>query len=93
MEKTISATEAVRKFLEILNSIKYRGDHYTILRGGKPIAFISPAETPLKERTLGELKGLIRRIPRLGDEAERFAADLKKIIKEQPFVPEKGKWE
>jgi len=88
MEKTISATEAVRKFSEILNSIKYRGDHYTILRGGKPIASISPAETPLKERTLGELKGLMKKIPRLGDEAERFGADLKKIIKEQPFVPE-----
>jgi hypothetical protein len=30
MEKTISATDAVRKFSEILNSIKYRGDLYFI---------------------------------------------------------------
>lgn len=60
MEKTISATEAVRKFSEILNSIKYRGNHYTIMRGGKPIASIYPVERPLKERTLNELKTLIK---------------------------------
>lgn len=92
MEKTVSATEAVRKFSEILNSIKYRGDHYTIVRGGKPVASISPVEIPLKERTLGELKGLLKRIPRLDDEAERFEEDLKKIVRNQPSMPEKGKW-
>ncbi len=32
MEKSISVTEAVRRFSEILNSKKCRGDHYTILR-------------------------------------------------------------
>jgi antitoxin (DNA-binding transcriptional repressor) of toxin-antitoxin stability system len=36
--KTITATEAVRKFSEILNSIKYAGADYTIMRGGKPVA-------------------------------------------------------
>ncbi|MBI4690870.1 MAG: prevent-host-death protein [Nitrospirae bacterium] len=76
MEKTITATEAVRKFSEILNAIKYRGNHYTILRGKKPIAFISPAEKHLKERTLGELKGLMAKLPHLGDEAESFGKDL-----------------
>jgi antitoxin (DNA-binding transcriptional repressor) of toxin-antitoxin stability system len=92
MEKTVSATEVVRKFSEILNSIKYRGDHYTIIRGGKPIASISSVETPLKERTLSELKGLIKKIPKLGDEAERFKEDIKMIIKNQPSIPEKDKW-
>lgn len=89
MEKTVSATEAVRKFSEILNSIKYKGNHYIILRGGKPVASISPVETPVKEGTLGELKELIRKLPRLGDEAERFEEDLKEIIKHQPSMPEK----
>lgn len=89
MEKTVSATEAVRKFSEILNSIKYKGNHYIILRGGKPVASISPVETPVKEGTLGELKELIRKLPRLGDEAERFEEDLKEIIKHQPSIPEK----
>jgi len=87
MEKTVSATEVVRKFSEILNSIKYRGDHYTIIRGGKPVASISPVETHLKERTLSELRGLIKKLPHLGDEAERFEEDIKRIVKNQPSMP------
>ncbi len=34
MAKTISATDVVRRFSDILNSIKYRGNHFIILRGG-----------------------------------------------------------
>jgi len=93
MEKTISATEAVRKFSEILNSIKYRGNRYTVVRGGKAVASICPVEeTQVKERTLGELKELIRRLPILGDEAERFEKDLKEIIGTQPSMPKKNQW-
>lgn len=93
MEKTVSATEAVRKFSDILNSIKYKGEHYTIIRGGKPVASISPVETQIKERILGELKGLLKKLPRLGDEEiERFEKDLKKIRKHQPYMPEKSRW-
>jgi antitoxin (DNA-binding transcriptional repressor) of toxin-antitoxin stability system len=92
MERTVSATEFVRRFSEILNSIKYRGDHYTIMRGGKPVASISPVETHLKERTLSELRGLIKKIPRLGDEAEKFEKDLQKIVRNQPSLPEKDRW-
>jgi antitoxin (DNA-binding transcriptional repressor) of toxin-antitoxin stability system len=93
MEKTVSATEAVRKFSEILSSIKYKGDHYTILRGKKPVALISPAETSPKIIRLGELKELIKKLPQLGDDAKRFKKDLKTIIKLQPSMPEKNKWE
>lgn len=92
MDKTITATEAVRKFSEILNAVKYSGNHYTVLRGKKPIAFISPAEEHVKERTLGELKGLLAKLPRLGEEAGYFEKDLKEIIKRQPPMPEKNRW-
>ena len=92
MAKTISATDVVRKFSDILNSIKYRGNHYIILRGGKPVASISPVEKPIKEKTLGELKELLKKLPRLGDEAERFEKDMKAIIKHQPLMPEKDQW-
>jgi antitoxin (DNA-binding transcriptional repressor) of toxin-antitoxin stability system len=93
MEKTVSATEAVRKFSEILNSIKYKGNHYTIMRGGKPIASICSVESPHKERTLGELRDLIKKLPHLGDEIERFEMDLKEIIKHQPSMPKEKQWE
>jgi len=91
MEKTISATEAVRKFSEILNSIKYKGKSYSIVRGGKKVASISPVEVPLKERSLGELKTLLKNIPRLGDEIESFQRDLKEILKLQPMMPKEDR--
>ena len=90
--KTITATEAVRKFSEILNSIKYAGADYTILRGGKPIATIRPAESHAKGLTLGDLKGVVKSFPALGDEAERFKKDVKEAHKHQPHMPEKDKW-
>lgn len=92
MGKSVSATEAVRKFSEILNSIKYKGDHYTIIRGGKPVASISPVETETSGRTLGDLKELLKRLPSLGDESERFEKDLKEIRKRQPSMPRKDRW-
>jgi antitoxin (DNA-binding transcriptional repressor) of toxin-antitoxin stability system len=92
MTKTITATEAVRKFSEILNSIKYTGNDYTIMRGGKPVATIRPAETHAKALTLGDLAGLVKSLPTLGDEAERFKKDLKEARKHQPLMPEKVKW-
>ncbi len=92
MDKRISATEAVRKFSEILNSIKYKGECYTIVRGGKKVASICPVETSLKERSLGELKTLLKDIPRLGDEIESFERDLKEILEYQPGMPKENRW-
>ena len=92
MTKTITATEAVRRFSEILNSIKYTGNDFTIIRGGKPVATIRPAETHGKTMTLGDLAGLVKSLPALGDEAERFRKDLREARKHQPHIPEKDKW-
>ena len=92
MTKTITATEAVRKFSEILNSIKYTGNDYTIMRGGKPVATIRPAETHAKELTLGDLAGLVKSLPSLGEEADRFKKDVSEARKHQPHMPEKDKW-
>lgn len=92
MEKMLSATEVVRKFSEILNSIRYRGESYTIVRGGKPIASISPVETFPRKKLLGELSGMVRDLPHLGAEADRFGRDLKDILKHQPPMPKGDKW-
>jgi len=35
---------------------------------------------------------LIKKLPHLGDEAERFEEDIKRIVKNQPSMPEKDKW-
>jgi antitoxin (DNA-binding transcriptional repressor) of toxin-antitoxin stability system len=92
MGKSISATEAVRKFSDLLNTIKFKGGQYTIFRGGKPVAVLGPAELSSHERTLGELKGLLRKIPKLGEDAVAFEKDLKTVSRKQPAVPKGRAW-
>jgi antitoxin (DNA-binding transcriptional repressor) of toxin-antitoxin stability system len=93
MEKHISATRVVRDFSEVLNTIKFKGVHYIIERGGKPVASMKPINEEKDFRTLGELKVLLKRLPRLGEEFDAFAADLENIYKDQPVVPVGDLWE
>jgi len=93
MEKHISATRVVRDFSEVLNTIKFKGVHYIIERGGKPVATMKPINEEKDFRTLGELKVLLKRLPRLGEELDAFAEDLKNIFKDQPVVPMGDLWE
>ncbi len=37
-------------------------------------------------KTLGELKDLLKKLPRLDEELDDFAADLEDIRKDQPLV-------
>ena len=93
MRKTISATEAVRKFSDILSHVHYKGDTYTIVRGGKSVASISPVARSLKGKNLGELKILLAAVPRLGVEAEAFEADVRAARQDQPPLPKGSRWE
>ena len=93
MEKYITATQAVRDFSELLSTIKFKGDHYIIQRNGKPIASMQPIESAKNLKTLKELKLLIKQLPRLDDELEVFAADIREIWKNQPPLPEDSVWE
>jgi antitoxin (DNA-binding transcriptional repressor) of toxin-antitoxin stability system len=93
MAKSISATEAVRRFSDLLGAIKFRGARYTIVRGGKPIATIGPVESEVPGRTLGELKRLLREIPKLGKEADAFELDLQRTYLDQPHLPSGYPWE
>jgi len=90
MAQKITATEAVRKFSELLSSIKYQGERYTIVRGGKPVASILPAAEQTRGKTLGDLKRLLAEIPRLGDDANAFEADVRAAREAQPLLPEKN---
>lgn len=90
--KTISATDAVRTFSELLNAIKYKGESYTILRGGKPSVTIGPAERSMGDRTLRELAVILKKMPSLEDD-DKFAADVKAIINNQSSTPERVSWE
>ncbi len=91
MEKQITATEAVRRFSEILNAVKYRGQRYVIMRGKKAVAHISPHEEGAAQRTLGDLKALIKRLPPLKD-GRRFADDVNRAVVEQPPLSSDEIW-
>jgi hypothetical protein len=62
------------------------------MRGGKPVATIRPAEAHARSLTLGDFAGLVKSLPMLGDESERFKKDVKEALKHQPSMPEKDKW-
>jgi hypothetical protein len=93
MEKRISATRAVRDFSEVLNTIKFKGVHYIIERGGKPIASMKSIDEKMDQMTLGELKTLLKKLPKLEEELEAFASDLEEIARNQPLMSTGDLWE
>ncbi len=92
MEKRISATRAVRDFSEVLNTIKFKGVHYIIERGGKPIASMKSIDEKIDSMTLGELKTLLKKLPRLEEELDAFASDLEEISRNQPLMSTGDLW-
>ena len=93
MEKHITATQAVRDFSEVLNTIKFKGVHYIIERGGKPVASMKPIDEKTDLKTLGELNALLKKLPRLNEELNAFSKDLDDIRKDQPPMATEDLWE
>lgn len=93
MPRTIRATDAVRTFSEILNSVKYKQESYTIIRGGKPAAALVPVDAAPARKTLRDLPGLVKALPKLGEDLDRFMKDVEDALRVQPSLPEKSQWE
>ena len=93
MQAAISSTEAVRNFSELLNNIKYRGDRYTVIRGGKPAASLIPVEPVRAESTLGDLREIFKRLPHLDLDDTDFGDDMLVITASQPPFPLGEPWE
>jgi antitoxin (DNA-binding transcriptional repressor) of toxin-antitoxin stability system len=89
----ITSTEAARGFSELLNGIRYRGERYIILRGGKPVATMGPVEGAAVARTLGEIPGLLRNLPRIDPEDTAFGADVAEACRIQPPLPATAPWD
>jgi antitoxin (DNA-binding transcriptional repressor) of toxin-antitoxin stability system len=90
--QTITVTDAVRNFSELLNGIRFRGERYTILKGGKPTATIGPVAASVRERKLSDLKNIVYRLPRLEDDGEIFAQDIARSTAAQPPIGEENPW-
>lgn len=93
MQTAISSTEAVRNFSELLNNIKYRGDRYTVIRGGKPAACLIPVEPARTGATLADLREIMGLLPHLDSNDTAFEADVMAAAKLQPSMPESVSWE
>ena len=76
MPKRLSVTEAVRNFSEILGRIRFRGERFILLKGGKPVAELGPTASAASVR-LEELPAILASLPHLdAEDADRFALDL-----------------
>lgn len=53
----VSATEAARNFSDILDAVEHRGEHFTVVRRGRPIAHLEPARPGLGS----DAKNMLRR--------------------------------
>ena len=93
MRAAISSTEVVRNFSELLNNIKYRGDRYTIIRGGKPAASLVPVESISMGATLADLRKIVQTLPHLDSSDTTFADDVMAAANSQPAMPEALSWE
>lgn len=54
---TVSATEAARRFADLLDGVEHRGERYTIVRRGKAVAHLEPVAGGRG----AELKSVLRR--------------------------------
>jgi prevent-host-death family protein len=84
MSERVTATEAARKFSDLLNRVRYSHETFVVMRGGEEVAQISPAQ-PSQPVTLREL---IERLRQIGLPDSRFAADLEEIQASQPPIGE-----
>jgi antitoxin (DNA-binding transcriptional repressor) of toxin-antitoxin stability system len=72
--KQITVTEAARNFSELVSRVHYQGGTTILVKGGKPMVKLSPADRP---KTGRELAALWPNRPTLSpDEAASFERDL-----------------
>ncbi len=87
MESHLSATEAARKFSDLVNRVLYRGEVFVIERGGQPVCRIVPAR-PVKF-TLRDLVQLLKTIPKPDP---GYWDDIEDLNRNQAPLPE-SPWE
>jgi antitoxin (DNA-binding transcriptional repressor) of toxin-antitoxin stability system len=86
MKMRLSATETARRFSELLNRVRYRGESFVVERGGKPICEILPAQ-PVKFSGR-ELAELLRSLPQPD---EKYFDQVKELTTKQPKVA-RSRW-
>lgn len=86
---TLSVTDAARGFSDLVNRVRYHGETATLLKGGKPVAMLSPFPKPHTGAELAKMWPEIHHLP--GTEADSFAKDMAEARKRQPLP--QSKWD
>ena len=90
MSTRISVSEAVRQFADYINRVAYRGERFTLIRGNKPVAELSPV---ISGRRLGDLPSLLASLPPLSDaDARSLDEDLARARSELSNAPLNDPW-
>lgn len=87
MKSEITATNAARRFSEVLNRVLYRNESFVVKRGGEPVCEIVPVRAA--RFTGRELAELLRSLPHPGKD---YLDTVEKHIRRQPKA-EGSKWE
>lgn len=75
----ISATDASKRFADMLDAVEHRGETFTVVRRGRAIATIAPAH----RTTLGELRKFVSEHPP-DPEWEGELTDLRRFVGPAP---------
>lgn len=87
--RTLSVTDAARRFADVVNRAFYRHETTVLLKNGVPVAFVAPmAPTGIPA---GELAHRWEMMPRLmGSDAADFAEDIAKARAD--LAPPRDPW-
>lgn len=83
MKSEITATEAARRFSDLLNRVRYRGESFTILRGGEPVGRLVPA-TRAKNLSFRDFMRSFRGLP---SPDSAFVKDMEEVIASRSPTP------
>ncbi len=81
----VTATELAKNLSDILNRVKYHGEHFEVRRNGETIAILAP-RIPEKIVTMRDLIDFLRNGPRPDDE---WVADMEAVLAERPMLDPK----
>ncbi|HEY9158635.1 type II toxin-antitoxin system prevent-host-death family antitoxin [Candidatus Binatus sp.] len=86
MKSEISATDAARRFSEVVNRVRYRNETFVVKRGGEAVCEIVPV--PTTAFTGRELAELLRSLPHPDKD---YLGAVEQHLRKQPKA-EKSKW-
>ena len=88
---SISVTDFVRDFSRIIHRVAFGRERFVLLKGGKPVAEVSP---PPLGRQLRELPQVMADLPHLTpQDAAAFAADLDAARAQLDRIRIEDRWE